>query len=101
GFRVQYRTRTRTRTRTRAKAQGPRPKAQGPTRPMPHLRIFLSAVTREFKSYRDELRAHLARPNVSVHIQEDFIATGGGTLDKLDDYIRECDAVIHLAGDMT
>lgn len=34
-------------------------------------------------------------------MQEDFIATGEETLDKLDDYIRQCDAVVHLVGDMT
>ena len=34
-------------------------------------------------------------------MQEDFIATGTETLDKLDEYIRQCDAVIHLVGDMT
>src|ERR1051326_1044922 len=68
---------------------------------MANVRIFLSTVTKEFKTYRDELRAHLARPNVSVHVQEDFIATGTETLDKLDDYSRECEAVLHLAGDMT
>lgn len=34
-------------------------------------------------------------------MQEDFIATGTETLNKLDDYIRQCDAVIHLTGDMT
>jgi hypothetical protein len=38
---------------------------------------------------------------VTVKVQEDFIATGTETLDKLDEYIRHCDAVIHLAGDMT
>lgn len=34
-------------------------------------------------------------------VQEDFIVTGSETLDLLDDYIRQCDAVIHLVGDMT
>ncbi len=65
------------------------------------VRIFLSTVSAEFRSYRDELAAHLRRPNVSVKVQEDFIATGTETLDKLDDYIGVCDAVIHLVGDMT
>jgi hypothetical protein len=36
-----------------------------------------------------------------VKVQEDFIATGTETLDKLDEYIRQCHAVIHLVGDMT
>src|SRR5262249_41792591 len=58
-------------------------------------------VTAEFGSYREALRYYLTRPNVSVAVQEDFIVTGTETLDKLDDYIRHCDAVIHLVGDMT
>jgi hypothetical protein len=65
------------------------------------VQLFLSAVTAEFRTYRDALRGDLDRHNVTVKVQEDFIATGTETLDKLDRYIRECDAVIHLIGDMT
>src|ERR1700730_1009235 len=65
------------------------------------IQLFLSAVSDEFRSYRDLLRASLQRHNVTVHVQEDFIATGTETLDKLDAYIKDCDAVIHLVGDMT
>jgi hypothetical protein len=65
------------------------------------VQIFLSTVSAEFRSYRDALRRDLTRPNVSIAVQEDFIATGTETLDMLDDYIRQCDAVIHLVGDMT
>ncbi|MCQ8127993.1 DUF4062 domain-containing protein [Methylomonas rivi] len=68
---------------------------------MPQIRLFLSAVSAEFCSYRDALRRNLDRPNVTVKIQEDFIATGSETLDKLNEYIRQCDAVIHLVGDLT
>jgi hypothetical protein len=68
---------------------------------MADVRLFISTVTDEFRSYRDELRRVLSRPNVDIHVQEDFIPTGTETLDKLDTYIAECDAVIHLAGDMT
>ena len=68
---------------------------------MVHVRLFISAVSTEFKSYRDLLRGYLQRPNVTVHVQEDFIAGGLPTLDKLDTYIRQCDAVIHIIGDMT
>jgi len=66
-----------------------------------HKQIFLSTVSAEFRSYRDALRHDLERPNVTVKVQEDFIATGTETLDKLDEYIRQCDAIIHLVGDMT
>jgi Domain of unknown function (DUF4062) len=68
---------------------------------MAHVRIFLSTVSNEFRSCRDRLAEKLKRPNLSVHVQEDFIAAGTETLDKLDDYIRECEAVVHLVGDMT
>src|SRR5215472_12883868 len=68
---------------------------------MQPVRLFLSAVSEEFRTYRDALRTKLQRPNVTVHVQEDFIATGTETLDKLDLYIRDCDAVIHLLGDRT
>ena len=68
---------------------------------MANIHIFLSTVSAEFRSYRDALRHDLDRPNVAVKVQEDFIASGTETLDKLDDYIRQCDAVIHLVGDMS
>lgn len=68
---------------------------------MSTAQIFLSSVSAEFRSYRDALRHDLDRHNVTVKVQEDFIATGTETLDKLDGYIRQCDVVIHLVGDMT
>jgi hypothetical protein len=67
---------------------------------MKDVKIFLSTVTDEFGSYRDALRRSLDRQNVTVKAQEDFIATGTETLDMLDEYIRQCDVVIHLVGDM-
>ena len=68
---------------------------------MANVQIFLSTVSAEFRSYRDALRRDLDRPNVTVKVQEDFIVTGTETLDMLDHYIRQCDAVIQLVGDMT
>ena len=68
---------------------------------MSPIRLFISSVSAEFKSYRKTLRHNLERPSVSVKVQEDFIVTGTETLDMLDDYIKQCDAVIHLVGDMT
>ena len=49
---------------------------------MPRVQIFLSTVSAEFGSYRDALRRDLTRPNVSVAVQENFIATGTKTLDS-------------------
>ena len=71
------------------------------------IKLFLSAVTAEFEppnksiAYRTQLRQVCDRPNVTVKVQEDFIAAGVPTLDKLDDYIQSCDAVVHLVGDLT
>ena len=66
-----------------------------------HVQIFISAVSAEFEAYRESLRRDLDRPAVSVKIQEDFIATGSETLDKLDDYIRSCHVVLHMVGNMS
>jgi hypothetical protein len=68
---------------------------------MSQVQLFLSTVSAEFLSYRDALRPKLQRPNVTIHVQEDFIPTGTETLDKLDLYIRDCDAIVHLVGDRT
>lgn len=65
------------------------------------VRLFLSTVSDEFRAYRDQLRGDLTRHNVEVKVQEDFKDLGGVTLDKLDEYIKLCDAVVHLVGDMT
>ena len=65
------------------------------------VRIFLSAVSSEFRSYRDQLRTDLTRHNVDVKVQEDFKDYGGVTLDKLDLYIYTCNAVVHLVGEMS
>lgn len=67
----------------------------------PHVHVFLSTVTAEFRAYRDALRHGLDRPNLTVKVQEDFIATGTETLDLLDQYIQQCQVVVHLVGDMT
>ncbi len=68
---------------------------------MAQLKLFLSTVSAEFRSYRERLRHGLTRPNVEVKVQEDFIVSGNETLEMLDDYIKACDGVIHLVGDMT
>ncbi len=66
-----------------------------------HKQIFLSAVSAEFRSYRDLLASDLNGPHLDVKVQEDFVVTGGTTLEKLDAYIQGCDAVVHLIGDAT
>jgi hypothetical protein len=64
------------------------------------ISVFLSTVSDEFRAYRDQLVHDLTRHDVAVKVQEDFKDLGGDTLDKLDVYIAQCDAVVHLAGDM-
>jgi tetratricopeptide (TPR) repeat protein len=63
--------------------------------------FFISAVTDEFGSYREPIRANLDRPGVRVEIQERFLPFGDRTLLELDNYIRQCDAVIQLVGERT
>src|SRR5271165_7037357 len=66
----------------------------------PGVRLFISCVSGEFGAYRDTLRHALTRPNVEVKIQEDFKPLGGDTLQMLEDYIEQCEAVVHFVGDM-
>jgi hypothetical protein len=65
------------------------------------VKIFISCVSKEFLAYRDQLRGDLTRHNVEVKVQEDFKDLGTVTLEQLDAYVRTCDAVIHLVGEMT
>lgn len=66
--------------------------------PAPY-RVFISCVSAEFKSYRETLRKELTNFWREVKVQEDFIVGGGSLLEKLDDYIRQCQALIHLIGE--
>jgi len=61
-------------------------------------KLFLSAVSSEFENYREILAKDLKTPDVDIAVQENFITTGSSTLEKLDDYIRACDGVVHLVG---
>jgi len=65
-------------------------------------RIFLSAVSTEFRSYRlklaNQLGALKGRP-FEVKVQEDFQQGGFTLLEALADYVRDCDLVIHFVGD--
>src|SRR5882672_1199875 len=64
-------------------------------------KLFLSAVSSEFESYRRLLADDLKRPTLDVAVQEDFVVSGGLTLQKLDDYIKACHGVVHLIGKAT
>src|SRR5579859_3444379 len=66
------------------------------------MRVFLSCVSTEFRSYRlklaNQLGALRGRP-CEVKVQEDFQQGGHTLLDRLADYVRDCDLVIHLVGE--
>jgi hypothetical protein len=61
--------------------------------------VFISCVSAEFRSYRNALRTTLTNSIHEIKVQEDFSGSGGLLLEKLDDYIRSCDAIIHLIGE--
>jgi hypothetical protein len=66
------------------------------------MNVFLSCVSSEFKSYRLMLANQLGalkNHQYEIKVQEDFQQGGYTLLDKLSDCVRECDLVIHLAGD--
>ena len=63
--------------------------------------VFLSAVSSEFRRCREQLCSDLSGPDMPWRVAEQAeFAVGGCTLlEKLDQYIRESSAVIHLIGD--
>src|SRR5260370_1745361 len=62
-------------------------------------RVFISAVSGELKSYRQEVTRGLRRKGLQVVVQEDFHQGPGTLLEKLRDTIEHCDAVIALIGE--
>jgi hypothetical protein len=67
------------------------------------MKVFLSCVSSEFRSYRlklaNQLGALKGEP-FEVNVQEDFEQGGLTLLDKLADYARDVDLVNHLVGDV-
>jgi hypothetical protein len=61
-------------------------------------RYFISCASAEFRTYREELRRHLTTTTAEAKIQEDFANGPATLLEKLDDYIVNCGAVLHLVG---
>ena len=61
-------------------------------------RIFISCVSGEFGAYRVELAKYFRRADCDVRVQEDFAQVPEDTIQKLDAYIRNCDAVVHILG---
>ncbi|MCX6872683.1 MAG: tetratricopeptide repeat-containing protein [Verrucomicrobia bacterium] len=71
-----------------------------PSDPGYPYRIFISRVTGEFGKVSAELASDLRKKGVAGKIQIDFRQEEGTatTLDKLEKYVREADAVIALVG---
>lgn len=63
------------------------------------MRVFLSAVSGQFKECRDALASDLRAVGAQVVVQEDFQQQGRSLLEKLEQYIASCDRVIALIGD--
>jgi tetratricopeptide (TPR) repeat protein len=64
------------------------------------MKIFLSAVSGQFKACRDALRSDLSAVSAEVVVQEDFQQHGASLLEKLERYIASCDRFIALVGDV-
>jgi hypothetical protein len=62
------------------------------------FRVFLSAVSRELASYREEVARVLRRQGLQVSVQEEFNRVPHTLLEKLRDHIAGCDAVVALIG---
>ena len=66
------------------------------------MKILLSCVSTEFKSYRlklaNQLGALKGHP-YEVKVQEDFQQGEYALLEHLADYVQNCDLVIHLVGE--
>jgi tetratricopeptide (TPR) repeat protein len=63
------------------------------------FRVFVSAVSSELKSFRGEIARVLRTAAIDVEDQEHFHQGPGTLLEKLNDYISKCDAVLFLVGD--
>jgi tetratricopeptide (TPR) repeat protein len=63
------------------------------------MKIFLSAVSAQFKDCRNALASDLRAVGAEVVVQEDFTQHGGTLLEKLEAYISQADRVIALVGD--
>ncbi|MGH8471969.1 MAG: DUF4062 domain-containing protein, partial [Gammaproteobacteria bacterium] len=66
---------------------------------MGSYRIFISAVSNELGHYRREVARVLRRKGLDVRDQEHFSQGPATLIERLSDYIQQCDAVVLLAGE--
>jgi tetratricopeptide (TPR) repeat protein len=64
----------------------------------PLYRVFLSAVSTEFRAARAAVASDLRARGLVVVVQEDFLLGTDTTLRKLHDYIATCEAVVAMIG---
>ena len=62
------------------------------------MKIFLSAVSDQFRACRNALATDLRAVGASVVVQEDFQQHGHSLLEKLEEYIAGCDRIVSLVG---
>lgn len=63
------------------------------------MKIFLSAVSAQFKACRDAVASDLRAIGHEVKVQEDFQQGSRTLLERLEEYVAGCDRVIALVGD--
>lgn len=63
------------------------------------MKIFLSAVTAQFKDCRDALASDLRAIGCEVKVQEDFQQGPRTLIERLEEYVALCDRVIAIVGD--
>ena len=62
--------------------------------------LFLSTVTSEFGSLRSDLANHFSRLNCGIDVQhqDGFFHSCVGTLQMLENHVKECSTVVHVIG---
>jgi hypothetical protein len=63
------------------------------------MRIFLSAVSAQFRACRDALASDLRAIGCEVRVQEDSQQGPRTLIERLEEYVTGCDRVIALVGD--
>jgi hypothetical protein len=66
---------------------------------MTPMKLFLSAVTRQFQECRNELASDLRAIGCTIKVQEDFQQGPRTLIERLQEYVAQCDRVIALVGD--
>ena len=63
------------------------------------MKVFLSAVSGQFKFCRDALASDLRAIGCEVKVQEDFQQGPGSLIAQIESYVAQCDRVIAIVGD--